>query len=161
MEVKIFSSGFTLVELLVVVVILGILSSIAYPSFEAQIRDSRLASQSNTLLATLQLARSEAAATYSTLTVCPSSNQATCDNSASWKDGYIITNGTTALKVIPALEGGSTIFSSQGIAFDNRGQLIQTTPPITICDERGMNYAKGILINGSGQIRLGAAARCE
>ncbi len=52
--------GFTLIELLVTLAVFGICASIAAPSFMTMIRDNRLATQTNELIGSLQLARSEA-----------------------------------------------------------------------------------------------------
>ena len=54
------ANGFTLVELLVVLVVAGILSTLALPSFTGMIRDNRVLGQANDFLAALSLARSEA-----------------------------------------------------------------------------------------------------
>lgn len=43
--------GFTLVELMIVIVIVGILAAIAYPSYQEQVRKSRRADAQNALMA--------------------------------------------------------------------------------------------------------------
>lgn len=82
--------GFSLVELMVVVAILGILAGLAAPSFASFIRSNRLTAAANDLLGAVALARSEALKRGQRIVLCTSSNASTCDNSASWGDGWIV-----------------------------------------------------------------------
>lgn len=52
--------GFTLIELLVAIAVLGILITAAVPSVQSIIRDSRVTSQKNEIVALINLARNEA-----------------------------------------------------------------------------------------------------
>jgi len=54
------SYGFTIVELMVVLVIIAILATFAVPGFQDLLRSNRVASQSNELVALITLTRSEA-----------------------------------------------------------------------------------------------------
>ncbi len=54
------NKGFTLIELMVTVAIAGIVLTIGVPSFSQVLKNSRLASNTNSLIASLNLARSEA-----------------------------------------------------------------------------------------------------
>lgn len=64
--------GFTVVELLVAIAIVGILAAIAAPSFIGVVNTNRLASNANELLSVIQYARSEAVRSNSRVIFCGS-----------------------------------------------------------------------------------------
>ena len=65
-------SGFTLVELMFTITVLAVLLGIGVPNFRDFIRNSRLTSAANDLLADLNLARSEAVKRRVPVTLCKS-----------------------------------------------------------------------------------------
>ena len=64
------SAGFTLIEMMIVVVIMAILSAVAFPAFQAFIASNRLTAESNELLAGLNLARSESVRVQRRVVLC-------------------------------------------------------------------------------------------
>lgn len=158
------SAGFTLTELLIVIAIAGILLTFAVPSFTETIQNNRMAVQINELHASLSYARSEAVMRNGTVTVCRSSNSASC--AGDWHDGWIVfadTNldgdadvGEEILRVHGGLNADLTLsfdqtrvsYASSGIA---TGGLNGT---FTLCDHRGDTRARGLLIGASGRPRL-------
>lgn len=77
--------GFTLVELMVAVAVVGILATVAVPSMVGFVNTSRLAGASEELTASLQLAKSEAVRRNRTVTVCGGQNGSDdCTGGTSW-----------------------------------------------------------------------------
>lgn len=113
------SSGFTLIELMVTLAVVTILATVAIPAYQHMIRSNRLTGQANTLMTAIFLARSEAIKRSRTVTVCASSDQATC--TGNWEQGWIVfvptdqTAPSTApsagsiMQVQQALGGGNTV----------------------------------------------------
>ncbi len=89
-KIKRLNSGFTLVELMITVSIVGILASFAIPSFNEMIANNRLSALSNDLITDLYTARSEAIKKNIPVTICSSTDQASCANSTNWGTGWII-----------------------------------------------------------------------
>jgi type IV fimbrial biogenesis protein FimT len=93
------SSGFTMIELLVTVVIMAILAALAAPSFASLIRDYAVSSQLNALNADMRFARGEAIKRGASVTLCaspqPSIANPVCGGS-DWKTGWIIFLDTNA-----------------------------------------------------------------
>jgi type IV fimbrial biogenesis protein FimT len=76
-------SGFTMVELMTVVVIAGILLALAAPSFRDMLERRRLEGQANELVADLQYAKSEAVARNRNVVIIPGGSGA-CYTVAVW-----------------------------------------------------------------------------
>lgn len=79
--------GFTLLELMVTLFIVAILFAVAVPSFKQMSSRNRLVTYTNDLIASVNLARSEAVRRGAPVTICHSDDGATC--SGSWSDGWI------------------------------------------------------------------------
>ena len=115
-------AGFTLTELMVTVGIGAIMLTLAAPSFQESIRNNRLTAQSNDLFTSLNLARSEAVKRRSIVSLCTSSDQASCTNS-NWSAGWIVRDETSGdvIRAFPAMKGGTTVTSA-----DNQVRYAQT-----------------------------------
>ena len=86
-----YQHGFTLYELLVTMLIVGIVLTIGVPNMSEFTANSRMATTANDLHASFMLARSEAARSKSNITICASANSldpaATCNGA--FDDGWI------------------------------------------------------------------------
>ena len=83
------NKGYSLIELLVTVAILGILISVALPNFQDTIESNVTNSQAKLFITTLNLARSEAIKRGTNVGICPSNDGIDCD-AASWSTGWIV-----------------------------------------------------------------------
>ena len=162
--VKKSESGFTLYELLITVVIVGIILSLGVPNMAEFRQNSRITNTANELLSTFQQARSEAARSKSNVTICASSNplasNPSCGGSfdVGWMiftdvDGDLIVDAEDeVLKAYPAIPDSIDIVTNDGAMFFSfsptglgRGDVGGTTALQTarICDSRGNVVASG------------------
>jgi type IV fimbrial biogenesis protein FimT len=87
--------GFTLIEVLMVIGLLGVMLFAGMPSFQTFISKTRVSGAANELLGDLSYARSEAATRQVEVAMCVSTNQTSCA-SGNWDQGRIIFIDTNA-----------------------------------------------------------------
>lgn len=84
------NSGLTLIELMVTLAVLSAMFMIGVPQFKRMTETNRIAGSINSLVGDLKLARTEAAKRSQIVTLCSSTDQLTCANSASWESGWLV-----------------------------------------------------------------------
>ncbi|MDA7085122.1 GspH/FimT family pseudopilin [Pseudomonas sp. SA3-5] len=106
------SLAFTLVELLIAIAIFAVLMGVAIPAYNDMTLGSKLRSQANDLVAGAVLARSEAIKRNQTVTLCASSDGATC--TGAWADGWVVrSSGGAVIQVHEAAPNGFLINSAE------------------------------------------------
>jgi type IV fimbrial biogenesis protein FimT len=103
-------SGFTFLELLITMTIVSILLAIGVPSFQYVTSANRASGEINGLLGDLQFARGEAIKEGQTVTVCASTDGASCSVSTSWNTGWIVFSDA---KPLGTIEGTDVILKVQ------------------------------------------------
>jgi len=172
-------NGFTLIELMVALTVFAILVAVGIPQINHLTNSNRMVSEINTISGSLALARSESVKRGRIITICGSTDNATCDTS-SWEAGWIAFmdvdkdnvvdtgDGDVLLKVGPALTAGNTL---RLLKSDNSG-VLQFKPDGTLRDRnfdgsddgtfvlcektKDLTLSRGVHIN-----RLGRTSRAE
>jgi len=85
------NTGFTLLELMIVVAISGLLLLVGIPSFRTMIATNEISSKTNDLIMSLKLARSTAITTGHPAFLCSSSDGETCKGQDNfWSKGWLV-----------------------------------------------------------------------
>lgn len=159
--------GFTLIELMVVIIIAAILLTIAVPSFDSLIKRNNVDSLQSKLSSALATARTEAASRNTIVSICRSNDEATC-NAGTWTNGWVIFEDRDGDGSVDAADGDVLIdvfrnngaytikasdnkvrlsFNSQGFTTDAGNTLL------TICEPDNDDiYARGLFVNRSGLV---------
>lgn len=138
--------GFTLIELMIIIALVGIVAAIAIPNFTQFINKSRTQSLNNEMLALVQYARTTAVEQKTFMRVCKESGRwtvkKTCTDAAEVQRRLDVPPGST---VNPA------VTSVTEILFRYNGTSTDTT--LLTC--QGTDYANGytIDIKASGSVR--------
>jgi len=81
--------GFTLIELLITVAVLVVMLVLGVPEYRRMTENNRQVAAINTMVGDLNLARTEAVKRGRAVTLCGSTDGATC-NTGNWESGWIV-----------------------------------------------------------------------
>lgn len=167
-------SGFTLLELLVTVAIAAVLMMVAAPPLARLVHSVQLSMTSNTFLASLRFARSEALKRASRVALCKSGDGATCALVGGWEQGWIIFHDSNGNGLFDAADtllqrgepvGGSLLVSgnqpvARSISFVATGGPRATSGgmlggTLTLCRRSDApGPARRIVIGTGGRVRV-------
>ena len=146
--------GFTLIELIVTLAVIGVLFAMAAPNLQTTIQGNRLSGQFNDMRGDFAFARNLAITRNVAVTI--SSNSGT-----DWSDGWVVVAPTgnarvsnTANNVVISSAIASLTYNPDGTA------AVAAATAIKICDDRTGAYGKQLNIVFSGRVNLTGGASC-
>jgi type IV fimbrial biogenesis protein FimT len=151
------SFGFTLIELMVTIVVGAILITMAVPAFQNFLRNDRQWTTANSLVMSLNAARSEAIKQDTSVSVCPTANGTSCSASSTWSQGWIVlssVSGSTPALTVSPLATGTTLTEASGltaVTFLSTG-MVSAQAAFTLCDARGATQARYVQVGPTGSI---------
>jgi type IV fimbrial biogenesis protein FimT len=167
--------GFTLVELMVVIAMVGILAMLAVPGWEAVQTRTAIRTLVNDYTSSLAFARSEAVRQNTPVTVCPSNNGTVCTDS-NVEGGWIVHIGLPAAVPNPPILQDTlprprvrTAFvindvASRAVTYLPNGQARAMAPnTLRICPTNATfdSFSRNIVINATTRLRIDSPNVCQ
>lgn len=144
--------GFSLVELLVTLSVAAVLLVMATPSLAQFFRNNRVATATNELVLSLQLARAEAARRGRDVSVCRSTDGSTCASGTGWAAGWIVfQDGNTTGAGAPTGAGSELIR-----VFDALDASLSLTGPTAVVRFRPNGTVEQA---GTGEVAFGLSVQ--
>jgi type IV fimbrial biogenesis protein FimT len=140
--------GFTMIELLVTISIAAIMLTIAIPSFQNFLLNSRLTSHTNDLVLGMAYAKSEAVKRGINVSVCASSNSSTC--TGTWQNGWIVRTAAGDVLDAHTSYSGTICANESSIVFRNSGFPVDDIV-FNLYDSRGVGSGRNIAVSLQGR----------
>lgn len=153
--------GFTLIELMITLLLAAIILSLGVPGFRDIVLNNRAATQSNELISALSLARSEAVKRGARVSMCPSTDQASCTGGTAWDAGWIVfldSGGAGApvvdgapIRAWPGLAGNATLTGPANVRFRPLGDVMGAANFQHRMPDCGADQGRNVAVNMAGR----------
>jgi type IV fimbrial biogenesis protein FimT len=161
------NNGFTLIELMIVLVVMAILLSLAAPSFIDVIRNNRIQTTADDFFTSLVITRNEALKRNQAVVICKTGDGVNCTTAGSWEQGWLIyadvdSDGSKDAGE-PVIHVNNTFPTGYTLKAAGSSDLMAYRPDgspsgfdtFVLCDgDEDLNRAREIIVNIVGRPRL-------
>jgi type IV fimbrial biogenesis protein FimT len=165
------SSGFGLIEQIVVLIVLAVVTAFAIPAFSRMLDSHQLRMAQTDFIAALQHARSLAVNGQTHTLLCPSRDALTCNSNSDWSDGWLVgrDKGKGELDGLPLYVGSRGFMrlsivgsdSKKVIRFNPDGSASNSNQTLYFCVRGKSDRALLVVISRLGRARGDVASASD
>ena len=157
--------GFTLYELSMTLVLIGVLAGLSVPSFSKIVARNRMSTEINALFHAIHVARKESIMRRQVVSICPSLDGVSCNPGRDWSAGWIMFNNRDKDEP-PRIDAGEPLLQvhrtaeNVKITANRRGFTLRSTEKratngtIVVCDVASRVPPKALVISYTGRPRV-------
>ena len=145
---KLAHKGFTLIEILAAIAIVGIVMAFALPSYNITVKNTCLTTSTNALITSIQIARSEASKLRQNISIISKTG------GGDWSTGWTVQDASATVLNNVDLTCGATTVTETGndttLVYESTG-FIDSPAAFDVCDDRTGENGRQITINLVGR----------
>lgn len=153
------NTGFTLTELMVTLVIVGILVVAGGPMLTSTLQGGQLVASTNELVSAIHISRSEAVKLNRKVTICVSNDGVKCLDSKKWQEGWIVFVDSNGDRIGTGTACSSVADIASDCLLRAHGKIDDDLLSITGIHDSNSTDIKWLTFTSRGQPKDGSATR--